>query len=162
MAQALPRFETLLVAIDFSPDSEHALDLAIELAKSLGAAIHLVHSYLPAQELAPPFLTELAREFIERVTRETARRMERASERVRERGVACEIHLTEEIPAAAIPELAGKLGADLIVMGTRGNTGLRHVLLGSVAERTVRAAPCPVLTAHAPDSRSGADADDAS
>jgi nucleotide-binding universal stress UspA family protein len=43
-------------------------------------------------------------------------------------------------------ELAEKLPADLIVMGTRGLSGLKHVLLGSVAERTIRHAPCPVLT----------------
>ena len=46
---------------------------------------------------------------------------------------------------------AEQLGADLIVMGTRGLTGLKHVVLGSVAERTIRQAPCPVLTVHVPD-----------
>lgn len=157
MAQDLPQFTTLLVAIDFSPDSQAALDLSIELAEKFGAGIHLVHSYLPAEEIAPPYLTELAREFIERIEGEAGRGLEKARDRVRERGIPCETHLTREIPAAAIPELAGKLGADLIVMGTRGNTGLKHVLLGSVAERTMRAAPCPVLTARAPGAGGAAD-----
>jgi universal stress protein A len=157
MTDDLPRFAILLVAIDFSPDSERALELSIELAEQFGASIHLVHSYLPAQELAPPYLTELAREFIERIEGEAGHGLERARDRVRERGIPCETHLTREIPAAAIPELAGKLGADLIVMGTRGNTGLKHLLLGSVAERTLRTAPCPVLTARAPGAGSVTD-----
>ena len=55
-------------------------------------------------------------------------------------------HLVEFAPTDAIVETAKKTKADLIVMGTRGLTGLRHVLLGSVAERTLRLAPCPVLT----------------
>jgi universal stress protein A len=49
-------------------------------------------------------------------------------------------------PATAICETAEKIGADLIVMGTHGRTGIAHVFLGSVAERTIRHAPCPVLT----------------
>jgi nucleotide-binding universal stress UspA family protein len=52
-------------------------------------------------------------------------------------------------PFSAILDLAESLPADLIVMGTQGRTGLKHVLLGSVAERTVRLAPCPVLTVKA-------------
>jgi nucleotide-binding universal stress UspA family protein len=49
-------------------------------------------------------------------------------------------------PGMTIPATAEEIGADLIVMGTRGLTGLKHVLLGSVAERTIRVAACPVLT----------------
>jgi nucleotide-binding universal stress UspA family protein len=45
-----------------------------------------------------------------------------------------------------VTDLAKEIGADLIVMGTRGATGLKHIFLGSVAERTLRIAPCPVLT----------------
>ena len=55
-------------------------------------------------------------------------------------------HLSEVPAASAIVDLAEELGADLIIMGTRGHTGLKHVLLGSVAERTLRHAPCSVLT----------------
>jgi nucleotide-binding universal stress UspA family protein len=55
-------------------------------------------------------------------------------------------HIAANFPAEEAAALAGKLGADLIVIGTRGVTGLKHVFLGSVAERTVRLAPCPVLT----------------
>lgn len=54
-----------------------------------------------------------------------------------------------EPATTAIVEEAQRIGADLIVMGTRGHTGLKHVVLGSVAERVVRTAPCPVLTVKA-------------
>jgi nucleotide-binding universal stress UspA family protein len=55
-------------------------------------------------------------------------------------------HLTPEAAAFAITETAEELDASCIVMGTRGLSGLKHLLLGSVAERTVRTAPCPVFT----------------
>ncbi len=61
-------------------------------------------------------------------------------------GIQCESHLIAQTPSAAIVEAAEQIGADLIVMGTRGLSGLKHILLGSVAERTVRVAPCPVMT----------------
>jgi universal stress protein E len=64
-------------------------------------------------------------------------------------GIAATPHLSEGPAAPAIVGLAERLGADLIVMGTRGHTGLRHVLLGSVAERTLRHAPCSVMTVKA-------------
>jgi nucleotide-binding universal stress UspA family protein len=54
--------------------------------------------------------------------------------------------VSSEFPPQAIIEMAEDIGADLIVMGTRGLTGIKHVMLGSVVERTVRSAPCPVLT----------------
>jgi nucleotide-binding universal stress UspA family protein len=54
-----------------------------------------------------------------------------------------------DTPAGAILDAAASIGADLIVMGTQGRTGMKHVLLGSVAERTVRLASCPVMTVKA-------------
>jgi len=66
-------------------------------------------------------------------------------------GLPCVPHVHEKAPVPAILEVAQTHHADLIVMGTRGLTGLRHALLGSVAERTVRLAPCPVLTVKARD-----------
>ncbi len=64
-------------------------------------------------------------------------------------GVPAEASVSSEFPPQAIVEMAKDIGADLIVMGTRGLTGIKHVMLGSVAERTVRLAPCPVLTVKA-------------
>jgi nucleotide-binding universal stress UspA family protein len=67
-------------------------------------------------------------------------------EKVREAGVEAEGEVREGLPSDAIVAAAQQWGADLIVMGTRGHTGLEHVLLGSVAERTLHKAPCPVMT----------------
>ena len=74
------------------------------------------------------------------------RRVEAAVASARAAGIAVEPHLVEGPPAEAIREVAEQTSADLIVIGTRGHTGLKHVLLGSVAERTLRHAPCAVLT----------------
>ena len=74
------------------------------------------------------------------------RKLDKASQTVSAEGLTVETHLTEGANAQAIVEVAVKIGADLIVMGTRGLSGLKHVMLGSVAERTVRLAPCPVMT----------------
>jgi nucleotide-binding universal stress UspA family protein len=69
-----------------------------------------------------------------------------STSRRRAAGVLAETHLVEFAAWEAIVETAKQIKADLIVMGTRGLTGLKHALLGSVAERTLRFAPCPVLT----------------
>ena len=61
-------------------------------------------------------------------------------------GIQARSHLTEVPAAPSIARTAEDLGADLIVMGTHGHTGIKHILLGSVAERTLRLAPCSVLT----------------
>lgn len=65
-------------------------------------------------------------------------------------GIAVEHRLEYGGPAAVILEVAQEIGADLIVMGTHGRTGLRRLLMGSVAERIVRTAPCPVLAVRGP------------
>ncbi len=75
--------------------------------------------------------------------------MTACADRVRKAGLAVEVTTTADLPSDAIVRCAEKTGADLIVMGTRGLTGLKHVVLGSVAERTLRLAPCPVLTVKA-------------
>ena len=85
--------------------------------------------------------------------REAARRhLDESMERIKAAGLQGEAHLLAEAADPGISELARSLGVDLIVMGTRGITGLKHVLLGSVAERTVRHAPCSVLTVKRADS----------
>ena len=64
-------------------------------------------------------------------------------------GLSVKDTVTPLFPSEAIANAAKETGADLVVMGTRGLSGLKHILLGSVAERTIRIAPCPVLTVKA-------------
>jgi nucleotide-binding universal stress UspA family protein len=68
------------------------------------------------------------------------------ADKVRAEGAPVEATVTPVFACEAIVKVAREINADLIVMGTRGLTGLKHVLLGSVAKRTIRVAPCPVLT----------------
>ena len=72
---------------------------------------------------------------------------------------AWEVEVATGPPADTIVRMAHERGADLIVMGTHGHTGLRHVLLGSVAEKVVRLAPCPVLTVKEVQTRSRSEAE---
>jgi nucleotide-binding universal stress UspA family protein len=138
--------KNILVPIDFSSHSRAALECAIGLAKTYGSTIHVLHAYHLPIQIATPDQIVTPQNFWRDVRDAAARKLEKSAELVRRAGVPVETHLTEAQPAAAIIDLADKLEADLIVMGTRGLSGLKHVLLGSVAERTVRLAPCPVLT----------------
>jgi len=139
------QFSKILVAVDFSPHSAKALELAIGLAKTFGGRIHLLHAYhlpplvgMPDEIVIPP-------DFWTGVRDAAARKLDKSAQKVKAAGVPVETHLVEFAPSDAIIETARKTKADLIVMGTRGLTGLKHALLGSVAERTLRLAPCPVL-----------------
>ena len=139
------RFKTLLVPIDFSSHSGKALDYAIKLAGRFGGQIHLLHAYqlsIPIATLDYFFWDDVWTGMRDDATR----KLQKTSQKVVAAGIEVETHLPERPPAQAIVETAEKIGADLIVMGTRGLTGFKHVLLGSVAERTIHTAPCPVVT----------------
>ncbi len=142
----MTRYDTLLVPVDFSAHSDRALDCAIGLAKTFGSKVHLIHAYHLPIQIAAPDQVVIPRDFWTAVRDSAARKLEKTVQKVKAAGVDAETHLAEMPPAQAISQTAEKIGADLIVMGTRGLTGLKHVLLGSVAERTIRTAPCPVMT----------------
>jgi nucleotide-binding universal stress UspA family protein len=130
----------ILVATDFSEPSDNAVLAATALGRRLGAQLHLLHSLPP--EVTLPEAARLA----ERERAAAEARLEGLRIRIAGEGVACRSELTTLAPERAIVERAGALGCGLVVLGTRGRSGLEHVRMGSVAERTVRAAPCPVLT----------------
>ena len=142
----MTRFETLLVPVDFSAHSDKALAYAIGLAKTFGSKVHLIHAYHLPIQIASPDQVVIPQDFWSAVRDSAARKLEKTVQKVKDAGVDAETHLAEVPPVQAINQTAEKIGADLIVMGTRGLTGLKHVLLGSVAERTIRTAPCPVMT----------------
>jgi len=138
--------KTLLVPTDFSPHSEKAVALAIELAKLSGAKIHLLHCYQVNVGGVSPYGVTVPEEFNRQIREAAARSIEALEQQVAASGVPVEAHITPSYPSEAVSELADEIHADLVIMGTRGATGLKHILLGSVAERTLRTAPCPVLT----------------
>ena len=138
--------KTIVAAVDFSEHSDAALDNAVALAKRFGAAVHIVHAYRFPVELDAPYEVSLPDDYLEAVRQVVHRKLEAAAGKVAAEGIEVKWHLVPVPEAAGISKLALDVGADLIVMGTRGNTGLEHVLLGSVAERTIRLAPSSVLT----------------
>lgn len=136
----------ILVPTDFGEGSEAALSYAIDLARSLHAEVVVMHAYeipvvgfpdgalVATPELATRVL-EGAREGLERTMRAHAAD-----------GVPLTQIVKQGDAAGAIASAANEVGAELVVMSTHGRRGLSHALLGSVAEKVVRTAPCPVLT----------------
>jgi len=145
----MPKIRKILVPIDFSDDSKSALKLAVQFAKSFEAKIHLLHCYqdfvgdLSAYDLAAP------EDFYHELHRAAGSKLDALRNEFKSEGVPMSTEVCGSLPSEAICEAATKNHADLIIMGTRGVSGLKHVILGSVAERTVRSAPCPVLTVKA-------------
>ena len=139
----------ILVATDFSETSELALDYARTMAGRFGASMHLLHVLDE-----PPALSTLGSETSETdLTAFCATRHERTRQRLQRLLPADEgvrFCATGEVrtgrPAETIRDVAIERGVDLIVMGTHGRGGVAHLLLGSVAEKVVRIAPCAVLT----------------
>ncbi len=140
------KIQSILVPVDFSGGSDAAVEYALVLARESEAKIQLLHSYPVSPGVATPYGPALPDAVFESIRGGAERKLADAKERLEREGVTVAAHLTAEPPSFAIAEAAEELGVDCIVMGTRGLSGLKHVLLGSVAERTVRTAPCPVFT----------------
>jgi universal stress protein A len=151
----VPELKRLLVPTDFSPTSARALEYAGVLAKQFGASLHLLHVVaFPMQTVASPegYWVELSG-FRQRMREDAERLIAQVAASLS--GVQLTTEVVEgQSPARAIVEAATERASHLIVMGTHGHGGVTHLLLGSVAERVVRTAPCPVLTV----SSAGADA----
>ena len=135
----------ILVPTDFSDYAAHALDYAIELAKTLQArltVLYVFHVSTLALGEAPPAVLD---ETLQAMETNAQQQTQQALARVLKAGLQGDSLIVEGTPFQAIVETAESRDVDLIVMGTHGRTGLTHVLMGSVAERVVRIAPCPVL-----------------
>lgn len=146
------KISTILVPSDFSEDAASALEMAKELARKLGSRLVILHAYRVDLPMATPDLGGgfiLPDRFYEELRASATKQVEALAAETAKAGVAAEGVAIEERPASAIVETAKRLPADLIVMGTRGLTGLAHVVLGSVADRVIREATCPVLTVRA-------------
>ena len=142
---------TILVPTDFSNDARKALTTAKEFAKTFGAKIVVLHAYHVDIPMVSPMGSGyvLPQNFYDDLRSHAITEVEKLAKEVSADGVEATGIAYAEPAAFAIVGAAEKLPADLIVMGTQGRTGFKHVLLGSVAERVVRKAPCPVLTVKA-------------
>jgi nucleotide-binding universal stress UspA family protein len=147
LVMAAQRF---LVPLDFSESANQALDYAITLAGKLGARLTLLHvmQSLPLGGVDMGVTIPLA--YLQDLEAEIRRSMESCLERVTAAGLEGDMVIVHGVPFHEIIEAAKTHQVDLIVMGTHGRTGFHHVLLGSVAEKVVRLAPCPVLVVRQP------------
>lgn len=141
--------KNILVATDFGPASETALRYGRALASQFGARLHLLHvtqnlhlaassgyGYTSLPYQLQQELESAARKHTNALLTEEDQRALRATA----------VTMTDNSPAAAIADYAKANNIDLVLVGTHGRGGFSHLLMGSVAERVVRTAPCPVLT----------------
>ena len=146
------KITNVLVATDFSDTSASALNYGREFARTFGAALHVLHVVEDAfmwtgPEAGVDFgrlqadLTSAARESLDRIVTSEDREQLKAVAALR----------TGRSPALEIAAYAKAEDIDVIVMGTHGRGTLGHLLMGNVAEKVVRIAPCPVLTVHHPE-----------
>ena len=148
----MTQIKNILCPIDFSKCSERALDYAVHMASLLGAELHLVHAYVDPLASIPFGRANTAGPAAADPELITAAKQERAQEVARlqalcdKHGVTTTVKEVEGEPRHVICQIAKDDAADLIIMGTHGRTGAARALIGSVAERVVRTAPCAVLT----------------
>jgi nucleotide-binding universal stress UspA family protein len=146
--------KNILVATDFSEPSNAALAYGRELAARFNAGLHVLHI---AENI---YITTFGAETYAAVAPDLQAEVERSARARLEQLVldsdgsgprTTPVVMTSGAPAFAIIDYAGEHGIDLIVMGTHGRGALAHLVMGSVAERVVRLAPCPVLTVRHPE-----------
>lgn len=135
---------SILVPLDFSRPSFKALEYALPLAKRFGAKLHLVHAFDYDYPVATMVAMPLAIQEAE-VTRRAQRRLQDVGKKYALVLPPENCHVVKGRAYHVICQLAQKLKTDLIVTTTHGHTGLRHVFLGSTAERIVQHSPCAVL-----------------
>ncbi|HEY6034739.1 MAG TPA: universal stress protein [Kofleriaceae bacterium] len=150
------QIQRILVAVDFSSNAEAATSYALLLARALRASITLLHvvpvppsmvGIVPGGSIEGDLATDMD---------DAARRLEALAETLRtqlapyENDLAIDAHVVpSSVPAEAIVAYATR-GFELIVMGTHGRSGWSHLVVGSVAEKVLRNAPCPVMTIRIP------------
>lgn len=139
--------KTILVPCDFSENSLAGIDHARDLARTFKAKIVLAHVSPSAERMVVygPAPAHLPRDLEDTVIEGVGRGLAAVKERFDASDNVTTVHLRGE-PEAELVDYARQHGTDLIVMSTHGRSGLGHLVLGSVAERVVRTATCPVMT----------------
>jgi nucleotide-binding universal stress UspA family protein len=140
-------FHKILVPTDFSEGSQRATSVAADLSRRFGASLTLVYVFERNTYPLPDVYVMFSDEQLDELFAEFNQRLSSASRQALDAGA---VNVTSRLLQGSAPgeitHFAEDTGIDLIVMGTRGRTGFQHLLLGSVAERVVRTAHCPVLT----------------
>jgi nucleotide-binding universal stress UspA family protein len=140
----------ILCPVDFSRFSHHALEQAVALAREFGAEVSALHvsAVAPVTAFVPigaPLVPEPAR--LSRAERQAmTRQLHDFVDEIAVDGLSLRTELKEQDPVSAIVDTALTWPADVIVMGTHGRSGFERLMLGSVTEKVLRKAPCPVLT----------------
>ncbi len=148
--------KSILHPTDFSECSEVAREHAIAFARSLGAEVILLHVLVEVPLYSEGWInTRDVRRVYDAERKWAEETLEARAAEMREAGVATTWKTDVGTPFEEIVLTAEEAGADLIVMGTHGWSGLDRLLLGSVADRVIRTAPCPVVTVRAPKSPGG-------
>ena len=140
------KINQILVPTDFSEHARHALNYAVELSREFGATIHLLHVCDDINHiLADPSATLISiSELVEEQERLANAELNELAATVPE-GIEVLPRIKMQAPVVGILKYAEDHDIDLIILGTHGRTGMAHLVLGSVAERVVRQASCPVL-----------------
>ena len=138
---------SILVATDLSKASQAALEAAAFYGKHHGSKLVLCHVFDPTPFAAPTLLpgpNEVLEEAAAEMTEQARQKLGEIASQLE----GCQVEvavLRHASPGEALAEHAAEIGADLVIVGSHGRTGLRRILLGSVAERVVRLAKCAVL-----------------
>ena len=143
------KIETILCPTDFSETSRYAFEYALQFAKEFDAKLEIIHIQVDESQVVALYMPEVTLKNVTKEIEEAAKQqldefLDPYSERLSQ--VRYEAKLIKGTPYVKIIDTARDFGADMIVIGTHGRTGVEHVLFGSTAEKVVRKAPCPVFT----------------
>ncbi len=140
-------YHKILVPTDFSPHSSEAIRHAADLCQHYEATLELIHVYNPIYYPLPDGYVLYSASQLSALLNTFDKQLARSKEEALAAGAhEVETRLLQGVPAQEIVSVATDGAFDLIVMGTHGRTGFQHALVGSVAEKVVRTAPCAVLT----------------
>jgi universal stress protein A len=140
-------FGKILVPTDFSAHAQEAVRYAAELARTCDAPLSIVHVYDVTPYVMPETVPLYDTLQLGQLREEFQKQLLPIQQQAMQAGVArVDTQLLQGSPPGEIARFAAEHAYDLIVMGTHGRSGLAHLLLGSVTEKVVRKAPCPVLT----------------
>jgi nucleotide-binding universal stress UspA family protein len=148
----MPAPSRILVPVDLSEGSQALIDYAIQLAKPFNASLEIIHAWEPPQYVAPDLLVAAPgwnSQSLEQVAVDAAtKELNALVEKVAKTGPSLKHRVVVGEAASTVLRLAEEGKHDLIIMGTHGRRGLPRLLLGSVAQKIVARAHCPVLTVH--------------